>query len=59
MSKVDAPRHDPVPIGEVAQAPFAVLPDPLELFVARTTRLCSLSQENEFAGGFNPLLLGY
>ena len=33
MSKVDAPRHDPVPIGEVAQAPFAVLPDPLELFV--------------------------
>lgn len=49
MSKVDAPRHDAVPIGEVAQAPFAVLPDPLELFVVRTTRLRSLAQESELA----------
>jgi len=49
MSKVDAPRHDPVPIGEVAQAPFAVLPDPLELFVVRTTRLRSLAQGSELA----------
>ncbi|MEA2880286.1 MAG: FdhE protein [Hyphomicrobiales bacterium] len=49
MSKVDAPRHDAVPIGEVAQAPFAALPDPLELFVVRTTRLRSLAQGSELA----------
>ena len=28
MSEVGAPRHDPIPIGEVAKPPFARLPDP-------------------------------
>ena len=36
MSKAGAPRHDPVPIGEVAEPPFARLPDPLTIFVQRT-----------------------
>src|ERR1044072_7357209 len=49
MSKVDAPRHDAVPIGEVAQAPFAVLPDPLKIFAERTQRLRALAQQSELA----------
>lgn len=49
MSKVDAPRHDPVPIGEVAQAPFAVLPDPLKIFIDRTQRLRALAQKGDLA----------
>jgi FdhE protein len=49
MSKVDAPRHDPVPIGEVAAPPFCRLPDPLKLFADRTHRLRVLAQEHELA----------
>jgi FdhE protein len=49
MSKVDAPRHDPVPIGEVAAPPFCRLPDPLALFVDRTRRLRVLAQAHELA----------
>src|SRR5882724_2649443 len=49
MSKVDAPRHDPVPIGEVAAPPFCRLPDPLALFADRTHRLRVLSAGHELA----------
>jgi len=53
MSKGDAPReaprHDPVPIGEVSAPPFARVPDPLELFVARTHRLRALASGHELA----------
>jgi len=49
MSKVDAPRHDPVPIGEVAAPPFCRLPDPLALFADRTHRLRVLSVGHELA----------
>jgi FdhE protein len=49
MSKVGAPRHDPVPIGEVAEPPFARLPDPLTIFAQRTQRLRALSRDSELA----------
>jgi FdhE protein len=49
MSKVETPRHDPVPIGEVAAPPFAVLPDPLKLFAERTYRLRALANGSELA----------
>jgi FdhE protein len=44
MSKAGAPRHDPVPIGEVATPPFARLPDPFSLFHARAERFLSLAR---------------
>ena len=49
MSKAGAPRHDPVPIGEVATPPFARLPDPLSLFHARAARFLSLARGHELA----------
>lgn len=49
MSKADTPRHDPVPIGEVATPPFCRLPEPLEIFVARTHRLRALARGHELA----------
>jgi len=49
MSEVGAPRHDPVPIGEVSAPPFVRLPDPLALFVARSQRFRALAQGNELA----------
>src|SRR5262245_13847483 len=49
MSKVDAPRHDPIPIGEVAAPPFCHLPDPLALFVDRTYRLRTLARGHALA----------
>ena len=49
MSKAGAPRHDPVPIGEVATPPFARLPDPLSLFHARAERFLSLARGHELA----------
>src|SRR5215470_906681 len=49
MSKAGAPRHDPVPIGEVARPPFARLPDPLSLFHARAERFVALARGHELA----------
>jgi FdhE protein len=49
MSKIDAPRHDPVPIGEVSAPPFARLPDPLTIFAQRTQRLRVLAGGNELS----------
>lgn len=39
MSDVGAPRHDPVPIGDISTPPFAKLPDPANLFRTRAERL--------------------
>lgn len=39
MSEIGAPRHDPVPIGEIATPPFARLPEPTLLFKNRADRL--------------------
>lgn len=44
MSEIGAPRHDPVPIGEIATPPFARLPDPTSLFKIRAERLRTLAQ---------------
>ena len=47
MSRVGAPRHDPVPIGQIAEPPFACLPDPLTLFAARAQRFRSLAEGHD------------
>ncbi len=44
MSGAGAPRHDPVPIGEVSKPPFCRLPDPHTLFADRAARLRVLAQ---------------
>ena len=49
MSKVGTPRHDAVPIGEIAEPPFARLPDPSTLFQARAERFQELSAQHELA----------
>src|SRR3977135_3906656 len=49
MSKVGTPRHDAVPIGEIAEPPFARLPDPSTLFQARAERFQALAGQHELA----------
>jgi FdhE protein len=49
MSQVGAPRHDPIPIGEIAKPPFVRLPDPTALFAARAERLRFLAQTHGLA----------
>jgi FdhE protein len=47
MTQVGAPKHDPIPIGEVAQPPFAKRPDPATIFARRAARLNSLAGGHE------------
>jgi FdhE protein len=49
MSNVGTPQHDAVPIGEIAQPPFARLPDPSTLFQARAERFEALAARHELA----------
>lgn len=49
MSSVGAPRHDPVPIGAIAEPPFARLPDPHTLFDARAARCRALADGHALA----------
>jgi FdhE protein len=49
MSKAGPPRHDPVPIGEIAEPPFVRLPDPNRLFAARAARFASLASGHALA----------
>jgi FdhE protein len=49
MSSVGAPRHDPVPIGTIAEPPFARLPDPHILFDARAVRCRVLADGHALA----------
>ncbi len=49
MSSADAPRHDPVQIGTVAEPPFVRLPDPKTLFAVRGNRLRALSEGHPLA----------
>jgi FdhE protein len=49
MSKAGPPRHDPVPIGEVAEPPFVRLPDPSRLFAERAERFAALASGHELA----------
>src|SRR6202451_2665801 len=47
MSKAGAPRHDPIPIGEIAAPPFVRLPDPLTLFATRSLRFRTLVEGHQ------------
>src|SRR5262245_13211675 len=47
MSQVGAPKHDPIPIGEIAAPPFARVPDPLTMFAVRAGRLRTLAAGHE------------
>ena len=47
MSKAGAPRHDPIPIGEVAAPPFVRLPDAVTLFATRSLRFRMLAEGHQ------------
>ena len=47
MTQVGAPRHDPIPIGDVATPPFVRLPDPATLFAQRAQRMRALASGHE------------
>jgi FdhE protein len=47
MTQVGAPRHDPIPIGQVANPPFARLPEPEVLFARRAERFRSLAPDHD------------
>jgi FdhE protein len=49
MSSVGAPRHEPIPIGEIAEPPFARLPDPKTLFQTRADRFRRLLEGHGLA----------
>ena len=49
MSKAGPPRHDPVPIGEVAEPPFVRLPDPKRIFAERAERFATLASNHQLA----------
>jgi FdhE protein len=47
MTQVGTPKHDPIPIGEVASPPFVRLPDPATMFALRARRLKALAEGHE------------
>ena len=47
MTQVGAPRHDPVPIGEAATPPFAILPRPDLIFSRRAERFAFLAHDHD------------
>jgi FdhE protein len=47
MAEAGAPRHDPIPIGEVAKPPFARLPEPGVLFARRAERFRFLAGSHD------------
>jgi FdhE protein len=47
MTQVGTPRFDPIPIGDIAQPPFARLPDPTALFARRAARLKALAEGHD------------
>src|SRR5436190_14944802 len=49
MSKAGIPRHDPVPIGEVAEPPFVRLPDPNRIFAERAERFAACASGHQLA----------
>lgn len=46
-TSIGAPKHEPIPIGQVAEAPFSRLPDPATLFALRAHRFHSLAMEHQ------------
>ena len=53
MSGVSTPRHEPIPIGEVAEPPFAQLPVPSTLFATRAARFRTLADGHRLAPYLN------
>jgi FdhE protein len=49
MNKAGVPRHEPIPIGEIATPPFVRLPNPLSVFATRSLRFRALSEANQLA----------
>jgi FdhE protein len=47
MGKAGAPRHDPIPIGEIAAPPSVRLPDPLTVFATRSLRFRTLAEGHQ------------
>src|ERR1700752_1845253 len=47
MTQVGAPKHAPIPIGDIAAPPFRRLPDPPTLFARRAGRLRTLAEGHE------------
>jgi FdhE protein len=47
MTQVGAPRHDPIPIGDIAAPPFVRLPEPDGLFARRAERFRTLAEGHE------------
>jgi FdhE protein len=47
MSRAGAPRHEPIPIGEIAAPPFVRLPDPVGLFAKRSLRFRALTEGHQ------------
>jgi FdhE protein len=47
MAKTDAPRHEPIPIGEITAPPFARLPEPRTMFARRAERFRALASGHE------------
>jgi FdhE protein len=47
MTQVGAPKHEPIPIGEIAAPPFARVPDPTTLFAQRSARLRKLADGHD------------
>jgi FdhE protein len=47
MTQVSAPRHDSIPIGDVATPPFVRLPEPQVLFAKRAERLRTLAHDHQ------------
>ena len=47
MAKVDAPRHEPIPIGQVTAPPFVRLPEPRTMFARRAERFRALASGHE------------
>lgn len=50
MTQIGGPKHDPIPIGEEANPPFSVAPDPHALFKRRAARLEAVSAGHDIAG---------
>src|SRR5215831_17960659 len=49
MSEAGRTLHNPVPIGSVAKPVFAVLPDPLTVFLNRAGRLRQLASTHQLS----------
>src|SRR6516225_5407993 len=47
MREAGAPRHDPIPIGEIAAPPLVRLPDPRTLFATRSLRFRTLAEGHQ------------